>query len=206
MWSEDLHLPIVAVKIDLLRECSVVAPLLQATDYRNKFEAYAYLWVDDRHEFLRQFLLYGHMVTPEEIEAAGEGGVAVCAPTLEQFREQVDTYETICSEVEKFQVCQKVQLSGCVGSLSALSIVCALQGNFTHSHSRVTVCVCVQGAELFDVWFRVDARPFKQALMNTVKRWSFMFKQHLIDHVTNRSAACRTALAEGTSYAHTHVA
>lgn len=53
---------------------------------------------------------------------------------------------------------------------------------------------CVQGAELFDVWFRVDARPFKQALVNTVKRWSFMFKQHLIDHVTNRSAATAVAV------------
>ena len=73
-------------------------------DYRNSFEAYAYLWVDDRHEFLRQFLLYGHMLTPEEVEAAGELGVALCTPTLEQFQMQVDMYETICLEVEKFQV------------------------------------------------------------------------------------------------------
>ena len=39
---------------------------------------------------------------------------------------------------------------------------------------------------IFDGWFRIDAKPFKQALLNIVKRWSFMFKQHLIDHVTNR--------------------
>lgn len=38
---------------------------------------------------------------------------------------------------------------------------------------------------MFDTWFRVDARPFKQALLNIIKRWSYMFKQHLIDHVTN---------------------
>ncbi len=31
----------------------------------------------------------------------------------------------------------------------------------------------------------MDVRPFKQALLNIIKRWSFMFKQHLIDHVTN---------------------
>ena len=35
------------------------------------------------------------------------------------------------------------------------------------------------------MWFRVDNRPFKNALRNIVKRWSLMFKQHLIDHVTN---------------------
>ncbi len=26
-------------------------------------------------------------------------------------------------------------------------------------------------------------RPFKQSLLNSVKRWSFMFKKHLTDHV-----------------------
>ena len=44
----------------------------------------------------------------------------------------------------------------------------------------------IAGTEIIDVWFRVDARPFKQALLTTIKRWSHMFKQHLIDHVTNR--------------------
>ena len=43
--------------------------------------------------------------------------------------------------------------------------------------------VCV-----FHGWRRVDGRAFKSALLNTVKKWSFMFKQHLIDHVTNRCA------------------
>ena len=42
---------------------------------------------------------------------------------------------------------------------------------------------------VFDTWFRVDSKPFKQALLNIIKRWSFMFKQHLIDHVTNRSVS-----------------
>ena len=40
---------------------------------------------------------------------------------------------------------------------------------------------------MIDTWFLVDVRPFKQALLTTVKKWSFMFKQHLIDHVKNRS-------------------
>ena len=38
---------------------------------------------------------------------------------------------------------------------------------------------------VFDAWFMVDAQPFKQALLNIIKRWSFMFKEHLINHVTN---------------------
>ena len=73
-------------------------------EYRNSYENYAYLWVDDRREFLRQFLLYGHVLTAEEIEAAGEEGVAKTPPTLEQFKKQVDTYEKIYNEVEHFPV------------------------------------------------------------------------------------------------------
>ena len=48
----------------------------------------------------------------------------------------------------------------------------------------------ISDKQVFDTWFQVDVTPFKQALLNIVKRWSFMFKQHLIDHVTNRCAPC----------------
>jgi dynein heavy chain len=116
----------------------------KAVEFRNSFESYAYLWVDDRQEFMSQFLVYGHMLTAEEIEQAGEEGVPESPPTLTMFKEQVDSYEKVYIEVEKFQ-----------------------------------------DTVLFDLWFRVDNKPFKSALRNIVKRWSLMFKQHLIDHVTN---------------------
>ena len=38
---------------------------------------------------------------------------------------------------------------------------------------------------VFDQWFRLSIRPFKQNLLNVVRKWSLMFKTHLIDHVTN---------------------
>lgn len=66
--------------------------------------SYSYLWVDDRQEFLRQFLLYGHVLTADEVDATGEEGVALSPPTLEKFKEQVDTYEKIYNEVEQFSV------------------------------------------------------------------------------------------------------
>ncbi|KAJ7420209.1 hypothetical protein BTVI_22374 [Pitangus sulphuratus] len=40
----------------------------------------------------------------------------------------------------------------------------------------------------FQGWLRVDARPFKAALLNEVKRWSLLFKQHLLEHVTHSLA------------------
>ena len=61
----------------------------KAQEYRNSFDNYAYLWVDDRKEFMRQFLLYNHVLTTEEIEAHAEDGVPECPPTLDQFKEQV---------------------------------------------------------------------------------------------------------------------
>ena len=117
----------------------------KACEYRNTFDNYSYLWVDDRNEFMRQFLLYNHVLTTEEIEAHAEDGVPECPPTLDQFKEQINTYEKIYEEAEK-----------------------------------------IEPLTIFEHWFRVNSKPFKQALLNTIKRWSFMFKQHLIDHVTNR--------------------
>ncbi|XP_057215442.1 dynein heavy chain 9, axonemal [Triplophysa rosa] len=113
-------------------------------EYRDTFEHYAYLYVDDRKEFMRQFLLYGHVVTNEELEANAEHRVPETPPTLDQFREQVDLYESLYKEV--------LQL---------------------------------EPVHVFEGWMRVDARAFKNALLNIIKKWSLMFKQHLIDHVTH---------------------
>uniref|UniRef100_A0A668AEI7 Dynein axonemal heavy chain 17 n=1 Tax=Myripristis murdjan TaxID=586833 RepID=A0A668AEI7_9TELE len=113
-------------------------------EFSNSLERYAYLYVDDRKEFMRQFLLYGHVLTSQEVEAHAEDGVPETPPTLDSFKEQVDGYEQIYEEVQ------------------GLEPVCVFQG-----------------------WMRVDGRAFKSALLNIIKKWSFMFKQHLIDHVTN---------------------
>ncbi|XP_058249288.1 dynein axonemal heavy chain 11 [Hemibagrus wyckioides] len=37
---------------------------------------------------------------------------------------------------------------------------------------------------VFDGWLRVDIRSFKMSLLNTIKKWSWMFKEHLISYVT----------------------
>lgn len=76
----------------------------QAVKYRDSYSTYSYLWVDDRQVFLEQFLLYGHVLTQEEIEQAGEEGVPEEPPTLAKFKSQVDSYEAVYLEVEKFEV------------------------------------------------------------------------------------------------------
>ena len=114
----------------------------ESTSFASSFDSYSHLWCDDRQEFLRQFLTYGHILTQEEIEAHAADGVPESPPELEQFKEEIDSYEDLYQQVSKFS-----------------------------------------DTERFDSWFKVSIRPFKQALLNIVKKWSFMFKEHLIRHV-----------------------
>jgi dynein heavy chain len=44
----------------------------------------------------------------------------------------------------------------------------------------------LENSQVLQHWLQIDIRPFKHALLNTIKRWSLMFKQFLIDRVTNR--------------------
>lgn len=57
-------------------------------DFRNTLETHAYLWVDDRAEFMKHFLLYGHTVSSEEMDARANEDIPKQPPTLEQFKEQ----------------------------------------------------------------------------------------------------------------------
>ncbi|KAG7506656.1 dynein heavy chain 9, axonemal [Solea senegalensis] len=113
-------------------------------EFRNSLERYSYLYVDDRKEFMHQFLLYGHVLTSQEMEAYADGGVPETPPTLYNFKEQIDMYEKLYNEV---------------------------QG--------------LKPVHVFHSWMRVDGRGVKIALLSVIKKWSFMFKQHLINHVTN---------------------
>lgn len=113
--------------------------------YRNTLSHYSYLYVEDRKEVLGQFLLYGHVLTPEEIEAHAEDGIPENPPLLHHFKDQIDSYEKLYEEV-----------------------------------------ISLEPTKVFDGWMQVDVRPFKASLLNIIKKWSLMFKQHLVDFVTNR--------------------
>ncbi len=80
----------------------------KATEHCHSLETFSYLWIDDRQEFMKQFLLYGHVLTSEELENAGDSGVSETPPSLTQFKEQVDSYERIYTDVMNFKV--KLQL------------------------------------------------------------------------------------------------
>lgn len=39
---------------------------------------------------------------------------------------------------------------------------------------------------VFNSWFKVDMKPFKLSLLNVIKKWSWMFQEHLLRFVIGR--------------------
>ena len=123
-------------------EDRVQSAINDALEHASKYETYQHLWEDDRQEFLRQFLTYGHILTPDEIEAHAGEAVPESPPNIAQFKEQIDSYEDLYVLINGFK-----------------------------------------NIEVFQGWFRVDVSPFKSNLLNIVKKWSLMFKQHIVGKV-----------------------
>ncbi|XP_051008480.1 dynein axonemal heavy chain 11 [Acomys russatus] len=115
-------------------------------EFKSSLETYSYLWVDDRVEILRNFLLYGHAVPSEEIDVHASEDV-LQPPTLEQFKEQIDLYEALYIQMSKFD-----------------------------------------DFRVFNSWFKVDMKPFKLSLLTVIKKWSWMFQEHLLRAVVDSLA------------------
>lgn len=122
----------------------LIIAINNAKEYKNSFEKYAYLWEDDQNEFLRQFLLYGHIPTQEERDKYIKTGIPETPPTLDMFKKNVENYESIYIEVKR-----------------------------------------IEDYKIINKWFIIDCKKFKTSLLGIIKEWSFMFKKHLLDSVTN---------------------
>lgn len=73
-----------------------------------------------------------------------------------------------------------------------LSGRCAPQiDSYERLYEEVSKC---ENTKVFSGWLQCDCRPFKQALLSTIKRWSFMFKRHLSNHVVSRCVPPRAPL------------
>lgn len=83
--------------------CSkVVAGMEMAQTFEKEFDEYYILWEEDRQEFLRQFLIYGRLLSFDEvykIKEEGEDAIKRSPPTIPQFKEQIDYYEELYKKV-----------------------------------------------------------------------------------------------------------
>lgn len=141
----------------------------EAADFAGGFEAYSYLWLDDRQSYLSQFLTYGRQLTMEEYDLVTSNDALQpkpCPPKMEQFREQV-LIRFFSPEQLHFELsCHFLQID-----------------NYESLFYEIEE---LESFQIFNGWFQVDLRPFKQALLNNVRIWGNMFKQHLIENVTVR--------------------
>uniref|UniRef100_A0A8C9AK17 Dynein axonemal heavy chain 11 n=1 Tax=Prolemur simus TaxID=1328070 RepID=A0A8C9AK17_PROSS len=136
----DNMLGLAEVRQEIMKRVADV--INKVLDFKNTLETYAYLWVDDRAEFMKHFLLYGHTVSSEEMDAHANEEIPEQPPTLKQFQEQIDIYEALYVQMSKFN-----------------------------------------DFRVFDSWFKVDMKPFKVTLLNIIKKWSWMFQEHLLRFV-----------------------
>lgn len=62
--------------------------LEKAKTYQEKFDCYEHLWLDNRTKVLGQFLVYGRVLTAEEMEACAADLLPESPPSIQNFREQ----------------------------------------------------------------------------------------------------------------------
>ena len=122
----------------------IEAVIKQSKEKRDSYMEYSYLWLENKQEYLYFFLNYARQLTNKEIESLEENDAAVKkkAPTLAQFREQIDHYESLHDELKHLPAILN-----------------------------------------FQSWFEVDITPFKTTVLTCTKRWSYLFKKHLLDHM-----------------------
>uniref|UniRef100_A0AAQ5ZAJ7 Dynein axonemal heavy chain 11 n=1 Tax=Amphiprion ocellaris TaxID=80972 RepID=A0AAQ5ZAJ7_AMPOC len=123
----------------------------KCVSYRNAHFIVFFLLLLHRSEFMRQFLLYGHVLSTEEAELYADYELKKNPPTLDNFKEQINLFESLYVRVSK-----------------------------------------MEDRRVFCGWLQLDIRPFKHTLMNVIKRWSWMFKEHLLNHVNQsvRELSC----------------
>ncbi|CAF1051829.1 unnamed protein product, partial [Rotaria magnacalcarata] len=72
----------------------------EANDWKEDVNEYAYLWLDDRKEHMRQFLLYGRALEENEIE--NRELIIETPPSLVQFQNQIDLFQSIYSDIDSW--------------------------------------------------------------------------------------------------------
>ena len=118
--------------------------ITKAKAKRDAYMEYSYLWLENKQEYLYFFLNYSRQLTNKEIDSLEENDKAIKKkkPTLAQFKEQIDHYESLHDELKQ-----------------------------------------LPSTSNFESWFEVDITPFKTTVVTCTKRWSYLFKKHLLDHL-----------------------
>ena len=118
----------------------------KALEIKQRNNTYSFLWLDNKSNYLDNFLKYSRQLNEMEIEKLirNPGAVKKCPPKLINFKKEIDYFEEIHNEIKR-----------------------------------------MAKEESLDSWFKVDFTPIKCTLQMCTKRWSYLFKKHLLDKVVN---------------------
>ncbi|XP_018562388.1 dynein beta chain, ciliary-like [Anoplophora glabripennis] len=128
----------------------------KALAFTKEFDEYIMLWVEDRQEFLRQFLTYSRLLTLEEMEQLKDEnapGIKESPPTVNQFKEQIDYYENLYKKVEQIPP-ERILMDGWLRvdvkplRQAILNIICKW-GNMFKQHLYNRVIDSLEGLESF---------------------------------------------------------
>lgn len=80
--------------------------ITDAIGFANSFERYNFLWLSDKKVCLENFLKYGQILTPEEVEKAEEGTLELPAksPSLDDFKQVIDFYTELLEDISKYDI------------------------------------------------------------------------------------------------------
>lgn len=74
----------------------------EANDWKDEVEENSYLWLDDRKEHMRQFLLYGRTLDDEN-ELENREQIKETPPNLLQFQNQIDLFQSIYNDIDNWK-------------------------------------------------------------------------------------------------------
>ena len=142
--------------------CDIMFMVSKAIDKVNDYEKglakYSYLWLEDRQEFLKQFLIYGRSLTMDEVDALRDVNspkIKESPPSVDKFKEQIDSYEELYRIVDMTET-----------------------------------------EHIIDSWLRINITPLKHSILNTICKWTNMFKEYLVEHVINSLDKFETFITE----------
>lgn len=130
----------------------------EANEWKTDIERYAYLWLDDQKEHMRQFLLYGQTYA----SSSKDDELEKSPPTLEQFQNQIDLFQSIYNEIDHWKPS-------------------FLFNNWLRVDARP---IKRQLLNLVTKWINLFVHSSIEKKGSTNRLLPFRYKNYLIDHVT----------------------
>ena len=136
----------------------------QAKEEAEKYLDYSHLWTESRKEQLNFFLEFSRQVGWGRFKISNRFQNLVFKLTedeIKALKEKPDFVKKKPPSLEDF----RAQIE-----------------HYEQLYEEVTL---LPPTRVFQHWFRVDITPFKTTLLTNIRKWGYVFKKHLLDHLVD---------------------